>query len=565
MYSSKKSVQQLVGLLKAHELKQIVLSPGSRNSPITCSLANDPFFTCHTVVDERSAGFYALGIAQHTGKGVAVCCTSGTAVLNYAPAVAEAYYQRLPLVVITADRPAAWIEQMDGQTLPQPGVFNTLVKKSVQLPEIASEEDEWYANRLINEALLAMTHRACGPVHINVPLSEPLFEYETEQLPEVRKITRNQLPIVSEAVFLDYQKRFLKYKKTMVIAGQSVDPGMTDALNKLILMHDCVVLTEHISGIPPLYFFRNFDATLGAIPEEKLENYLPDLLITVGGHIISKRIKQILRAHPPKEHWHLSPSGEIVDTYQCLTEVVEADAVEFINYLSNHQRDPYIKKPFTLRWMYACVIPAPKVEFSDVMAVGALMKALPKDANLQLANSTSVRLAHLFRPLGQQRIYSNRGTSGIDGCLSTALGQAAVSPNPTFLLIGDLAFFYDMNALWNQQLSKNLRILLNNNGGGEIFHTLPGFKPSEAMEKYVVASHSWSARAWAEDRGFTYLSASDEQELTEQMPVFTAEGGDKPVLLEVFSSKEKNAEILQNYYNTLKQYMAENVNFTPRY
>jgi 2-succinyl-5-enolpyruvyl-6-hydroxy-3-cyclohexene-1-carboxylate synthase len=342
----------------------------------------------------------------------------------------------------------------------------------------------------------------------------------------------------------------------MVIAGQSFDSEMVHGLNILIEMHDCVVLTEHLSCIPPRYFIRNFDAMLYSIPEKEWKNYAPDLLITVGGHIVSKRIRQFLRANPPGEHWHVSPSGEIVDTYQCLTEVIEADASDFINFLSEHESDVPIQKPFTTRWRSGSMfLPEPKVAFSDVMAVGALMKALPEYANLQLANSTSVRLAHLFRLKGYQQVYSNRGTSGIDGCLSTAVGQAAVSQNLTFLLIGDLAFFYDMNALWNRQLSKNLRILLNNNGGGEIFHTLPGFKPSEAMEKYVIASHTWSAKAWAEDRGFAYLSVSNEQELNAQMPAFTAKEGDKPVLMEVFTSKEKNAEILQNYYNTLKQGM----------
>jgi 2-succinyl-5-enolpyruvyl-6-hydroxy-3-cyclohexene-1-carboxylate synthase len=553
MYSRKQNVQQLVSLLKAHEVNQVVLSPGSRNSPITYSLTNDKFFTCHTVVDERSAGFYALGIAQQTGKAVAVCCTSGTAVLNYAPAVAEASYQALPLVVITADRPAAWIDQMDGQTLPQPGVFNTLVRKSVQLPEVTSAEDAWYANRLINEALLEATHRGGAPVHINVPLSEPLFEYTEEPLPAVRKITRYQSPMAFTPDYIDYQKRFLTYRKPMVIVGQSVGADIAYGLNQLIDMHDCVVLTEHLSNIPHMYFIRNFDTLLGAIPETKWANYAPDLLITVGGHIVSKRIKQLLRTNQPKAHWHISPAGEIVDTYQCLTDVIEADAVEFVNYLSKHKKDIHIQKPFAMLWRSdSTQLPEPKVAFSDVMAVGALMKALPEKANLQLANSTSVRLAHLFRLKGCQLVYSNRGTSGIDGCLSTAVGQAAVSPGLTFLLIGDLAFFYDMNGLCNHQLSKNLRILLNNNGGGEIFQTLPGFEPSDAMEKYVVASHTWSARAWAEDRGFTYLSASNEQELHAQMTAFTSAEGNKPVLMEVFTSKEKNAEILQSYYDTLK-------------
>ena len=180
MYSNKKNVLQLAALLREYGIDHVVVSPGSRIAPLTQTFSQHPAFKCFTVVDERSAAFFALGLIQKINRPVAVCCTSGTALLNFGSAVAEAFYQQLPLLVISADRPAAWIGQMDGQTLPQPGIFNTLVKKSVQLPEPVTEEDEWYCNRLINEALLELNHYGKGPVQINVPLSEPLFEFTTE-------------------------------------------------------------------------------------------------------------------------------------------------------------------------------------------------------------------------------------------------------------------------------------------------------------------------------------------------------------------------------------------------
>ena len=192
MYTDKKNILQLVALLEAHGITKVVLCPGSRNTPIVHTLSNHPNFTCYAVTDERSAGYFAIGLALNGGKPAAVCCTSGTALLNLHPAVAEAFYQNVPLVVISADRPAAWIGQMDGQTVPQPGVFQTLVKKSVNLPEIHTEEDEWYCNRLVNEALLETNHHGKGPVHINVPISEPLFQFTVDTLPEVRVITRYQ-------------------------------------------------------------------------------------------------------------------------------------------------------------------------------------------------------------------------------------------------------------------------------------------------------------------------------------------------------------------------------------
>jgi 2-succinyl-5-enolpyruvyl-6-hydroxy-3-cyclohexene-1-carboxylate synthase len=454
-------------------------------------------------------------------------------VLNYAPAVAEAFYQKLPLIVITADRPAAWIGQMDGQTLPQPDVFKSLVRTSVQLPEIISAQDEWYANRLINEALLAATHRSFAPVHINIPLSEPLCDYGAEHLPQARKITR-QPRTTSRDDFAPYAKRFQSFQRPMIIAGQSVDAGVGQELDKLIEVSDCVVLTEHLSNISSQHCIRNFDAMLCAIPVEEAPRYAPDLLITMGGHIVSKRIKKFLRTHPPLEHWHVSTDGEIVDTYQCLTDAIEAEAAGFIRCLAEYPgSEP--RKPFSTIWRsFSDKLPEPEAEYSDLMAVGLLMKALPQDANLQLANSSSVRLAQLFSLTGNHRVYSNRGTSGIDGCLSTAAGQAAVSRHLTFLIIGDLSFFYDMNGLWNNHLSKNLRILLNNNSGGGIFHTLPGIEYSKAMD----APHSQSARAWAEDRGLAYLSASNAQELKSQIPVFTAKDSNKPMLLEVFIPRQ---------------------------
>jgi 2-succinyl-5-enolpyruvyl-6-hydroxy-3-cyclohexene-1-carboxylate synthase len=552
MYSSNKSVLQLVSLLKAHAARQVVLSPGSRNAPLIQSLACDPFFTCHTVVDERSAGFYALGLAQYTGERVAVCCTSGTAALNYGPAVAEAFYQQIPLVFVTADRPDAWIGQRAGQTLPQAGLFHSLVKKSVHLPQIASAEDEWYCNRLINEALLETTRRGCGPVHINVPLAEPLFVYEESRLPEARKIRLGRPP---SGAFGAYGARFLRFRRPMILAGQSAGGRLPVSLDKLSGAQDCVVLAEHLSNLSPSRYVCNFDALLHAVPEEALPDYAPDLLITFGGHVVSKRLWQFLRAHPPVEHWHVSADGEIADTYQCLTDVVEGEASRFVDCLAEQTRQPAPgRKAFAARWLAAsALIPEPEAEFSDLMAAGAFMKALPEGACVHLANSSSVRLAQLFRPVaGSLRIFSNRGTSGIDGCLSTAAGMSAVSKSLTFLLTGDLAFFYDLNALWNRPLSPKLRILLNNNGGGQIFYSLPGFGTSAIAERHIAVSHTENAGIWAERQGFVYLPVSGGPELLSRMPVFTAGEGDKPVLMEVFTRKEKNAEILRNYYASLK-------------
>lgn len=533
MYSNKKNVLQLVALLKAYNIKQIVISPGSRNSPLTHTFAMEPFFICHSVVDERSAAFYALGLIQALNEPVAVCCTSGSAVLNYAPAISEAFYQQLPLLVVTADRPECWIGQMAGQTIPQPGAYNSLVRKSVQLPEITTTQDEWYCNRLINEALHELNHYVKGPVQINVPLSEPLFEYTEAELPVVRKI--NHYKAKKEFNYSDYIQRFRAFSKCLIIVGQlPADNNLTSFLESLASKNVCVVLVEHLSNTRSDFFIGNFDRILST--SEDKGSLAPELLITVGGHIVSKRLGQFLRENPPAEHWHISEDGKIVDLYQHLTDVIEVNSDSFFQTLTNSLCN-ITNNPFCELWQeISRDIAVPSyTDFSSQMAVEMLMEKLPYNSALHLGNSLSVRYAQLFPLKRGVKVFCNRGTSGIDGCLSTAVGYAAVNPNLTFLLIGDLAFFFDMNALWNRQLSKNLRILVNNNGCGGIFHNLPGLNQSGAIDGYIAASHNMSARAWAESTGFIYLSASNKTELEENMKLFLKEDSDTPILLEAFT------------------------------
>lgn len=576
MYSEKRNVLQLVALLKAHDITHIVLSPGSRNSPLTHSFATDRDFTCYSVVDERSAGFFALGIIQAIGKPAAVCCTSGTATLNLGPAVAEAFYQQLPLLVITADRPAAWIGQMDGQTIPQSGLFRDLTRQSVQLPQIADEEEEWYCNRLINEAILSLDNEVKGPSHINIPLGEPLFGFNTPTLPLVRVI-RQSAPGYMIHKEDRYRERFGSYSKRMVIVGQLLPGnGLTEILEKLRKEWDVVVLAEQLSNIP-VKETSVFDTVLYAASEKELEELTPDLVITLGGHIVSKRLKQFIRSARIREHWHISPSGEVTDTFQRVTDIVRSDNETFLLYLT--ERLPCLEEKefsrvrefdetkdfreiknskeargFRDLWERACAsVSEPDVAFSDLYAAGALMHALPKNSSLQLGNSNSVRLAQLFDIPSSVRMFCNRGTNGIEGSLSTAVGYASSSGKLTFLLIGDLSFFYDMNGLWNNYSTRNLRILLNNNGGGEIFGMLPGLNKSEVLHEYIAAAHTTEAKAWAEQQGFLYLSAHNAGELEQQLPLFTDTDSEKPVLLEVFTSMEKNAEQIRLYYHKQKR------------
>lgn len=553
MYSDKKHILQLVALLEAHGVHQVVLCPGSRNAPLVHTLVAHPTFTCYSMTDERSAGFFAIGLALHGGRPAAVVCTSGTALLNLHPSVAEAFYQHVPLVVISADRPAAWIGQLDGQTVPQPGVFGSLVKKAVNLPEINTEEDEWYCNRLINEALLELNHHGKGPVHINIPISEPLFRFTATELPQVRIITRYQGLNVYDREYNELIDRLNRYNKRMIIVGQMNLIYLFEKRYSKLLYKQFAWLTEHIGnqtipGIP----VKNFDVALSSMPPQTMEKMVPELLITYGGHIVSKRLKTFLRENPPKEHWHVSADGEVVDLFGSLTTVIEMDPFEFLEKIANLLENKVPEYPRT--WEnYTKEIAEPTFAYSEMSAIGALIKSLPVQCALHLANSSVIRYAQLYPLNTSIEVCCNRGTSGIEGSLSTAIGYASASEKLNFIAIGDLSFFYDMNALWNTHFRSNVRILLLNNGGGEIFHTLPGLDMSGRSHKFVTAVHKTSARGWAEERGFLYQEVQDEEQLAVAMDLFTQpQTMDQPMLMEVFTNKNKDARLLKEYYQQLK-------------
>ena len=553
MFSDKKNILQLVALLKAHGINQAVLCPGSRNSPIVQTLANHSFFTCYAITDERSAGFFAMGLSLQNNSPVAVCCTSGTALLNLYPAVAEAFYQQIPLIVISADRPAAWIGQTDGQTIPQPEVFRSLVKKSVHLPEIHNEEDEWYCNRLINEALLELDHHGKGPVHINVPISEPLFQLTTEKLPEVRVIKRYSLSDFYNENSDKWTNLLNTFERRMLIAGQMPANCPLEAKTGEILCNQFTLFAEHTSNLPSFIpAVRNADTVLSALPEERRKELCPNLLITYGGNIVSKHLKKFLRSYPPQVHWHISGTGEIIDLFGVVTTIIEAEPYSFLNEsVIPRLTDPLRTLPanpttYSLQWKNLSErIPEPELPYSEPAAVGALLKRLPENSVLHLGNSSPLRYAQLFSIPDDIEVYCNRGTSGIEGSLSAAVGYASGSDKLNFVVIGDLSFFYDMNALWNGHIGNNLRILLLNNGGGEIFQTLSGLNMTEKTRPFVTGTHTTSAKGWAIERGFHYTAIHNSDELSESLRFFT-QPSTQPFLLEVFTEQAEDIRIFKN-------------------
>ena len=533
MYSVKTNVLELTALMKQHGITRAVLSPGSRNSPLNHTLASCPDILCTPVTDERSAAFTANGLCQALRRPVAACCT-------------EAYYQNLPLLIISADRPASAIGQMDGQTIVQPGSFHNYIRKEVTLPEPHDAESLWYCNRLINEALAELTHNGFGPVHINGPITEPLFDMSAPALPEVRSFVREQ----SRMAFLtpDMRNEWRKAKRVMIICGQSLPaPALEKSLRRAAGKGHAVIVCEHLANLSASMGEKGFIGTSDLVlAAPRTDDILaPDFVITVAGHVVSKRLKQYLRRVRPAAHWHVSPDGACPDLFRCLTRAVEADPAELIGLLADEPAD---RSPaFQDAWQKAGSAAAQRVadfrltEFTDLFVMRRFLEALPDGSALQLANSSPVRNAQYFPLPPDTEVCCNRGVNGIDGSLSTATGFALGSPRMTYALIGDLSFFYDQNALWKKSLPSNLRILLFNNGGGGIFHVLPGLD-SEHRDLYIAGSNGFSARHVAETFGLGYLSAKNAGELDAALKQFCGTGeGKAPLLLEVFTDIEKDA------------------------
>ena len=553
MYSNKRNVLQLAALLRAHGIRRIVIAPGSRNIPLAQTFTACPDFECYSVTDERSAGFFALGLALEGGRPAAVCCTSGSALLNIHPAVAEACYQQVPLLVISADRPAAWIGQMDGQTLPQPGVFGALVRRSADLPEVQTDEEAWHCNRLVNEALLELEHRAKGPVHINVPISEPLFDFSVMELPDERIIRRYDTLEGDEVKEL-LRSTLSACKRRLVICGQT-SPEDSMPTFPQAFVHCC----ESLCNSRRDSTIQHFDAILHAAAPEEQEALMPRLVITCGGHIVSKRLKQWLRRNPSLVHWHISPDGDTPDLFCHLSTVFEMKPADFFARLNQMPTLVTGESCEFIRLWHdreSAYHDAPSFGYSEMGAIEKLISLVQADrtqpVTLHLANSSAVRYAQLCPPDSRVTVRCNRGVNGIEGSLSTAIGYAAASSQINYIIIGDLSFFYDMNALWNGHIRDNVRILLLNNGGGEIFHALPGLKMSERTHEFVTAPHVTTAKGWAGERGFDYRAVRDETGLEGSLGWFTAPSIGQPRLLEVFTDKDEDVRLLKDYYHRLK-------------
>lgn len=536
MYSCIPNVNILTALLLSHGIREAVVCPGSHNAPLVHNL-NECGLRCQPVTDERSAGFVALGMALRLERPVAVCVTSGSALLNLLPAVAEAYYQQVPLVILSADRPAAWIDQLDGQTLPQPDALGRFVRKAVSLPEPTDDTQRWHCNRLVNEALLATSHRGGGPVHINVPISRDLHRFDCAELPRERVITRT----VASGLTLDsahpFIGDFMKARRRVILVGQlpqrtarAITPLLQQLARHCVLIHECL----------------GAEAALPC-PTDLLVGLEPDFILYLGRTLVSKPLRQWLRRQQAA-FWLVNQTGEVTDVSSYLTGLIEANETDVLHALA--ALEPTSDSGFLSAWISRrehALSHTKRVDlpWSQALAVRRF-EARMGEAIVCYANSSAVRLGNLFATRHRQ---CNRGVNGIEGSLSTAVGMALARPEETVCcVIGDLSFFYDQNALWVQGIGPNLRVLLLNNGGGGIFTRFDGLRQSGARERFIMATHHTSAQGICRSYGIDYRCVQDEAELEAGLDFLMQPGGDAPRLLEVFTQMEDDQNALNRIH-----------------
>ncbi|MEN6454360.1 MAG: 2-succinyl-5-enolpyruvyl-6-hydroxy-3-cyclohexene-1-carboxylic-acid synthase [Prolixibacteraceae bacterium] len=558
MISTKKHIRQLAAILLARGIGDIIISPGSRNGPLIHTFAGCGRFQCRNIVDERSAAYFALGLAQSTQKPVVLVCTSGTAALNYSSGIAEAFYLNLPLIVLTADRPPWWIGQAESQCIRQDHIYKEFTKKEVTLPVGESEKELWFAGRLINECLNMAVSGTKGPVHINIPVEEPLHDLLDEELPAVQVIQTTALqPTLTETELDRLASVFNGTGRVMILAGQQFpDTELESLLSALSEKTGTVILKEHLANLNHQTFCGSIDLLMSALKNDRMEDFRPELLITFAGQFVSKPLKQFLRNNKPFDHWHLTLSDEHVDTYHSLTRVINQNATLFFKQLLS--RIVLKNKTYLNRWKEKEQQVNQRrdqfiaqTEFCDLKAFSLIAHAIPENPVVHLGNSSPVRYALILDAVKGALYLGNRGTAGIDGSLSTTVGFASVSEKLNTIIIGDLSFFYDSNGLWNNYIGKNLRVIVINNRGGNIFSMIKGPEKSPAFSEHFFTENKIRAEGIAKTFGLSYYHAGNEEELKAALGHFYSPRQEQAALLEIFTDAPLNSRIFRGLFKAM--------------
>jgi len=545
-------------------ITQAIICPGSRNAPLTLAFSRHPNIECFSIPDERSAAFIGLGMAMKTKTPVVLICTSGSAAYNFAPAIAEAYFSHIPLIVITADRPQEWIGQLDGQTIYQENIFGKHVKKSFVFPSDYTHNDAvWHCHRITNEAINISSEFPQGPTHLNVPMREPFYPEDDETISysdEVKII--NTEVFKHELLRWNDVEKFDDFNKILIIGGQS---KFSHELNRLLLeiseKYNIPIISDIISNLNEV---ANAITSQDAFLKNKsiYDDLKPDLLITYGKSVISKNLKLFLRQTSPAQHWHIQSVGDVADTFQSLTKIVRCNPFEFFNFF-NKNKTLLADQSFFDLWQTENknTVAAlhnnlrESTEFSEFKAFKTVMDALPGHVDLHLANSMTVRYANLVGLENKKgiEVFANRGTSGIDGSVSTAIGAALTTERDVYLLIGDMAFFYDRNGFWHNYLPANLKIILFNNHGGGIFRMIDGPSRQPELKEYFETDQQLTAKHLANEFNLKYRSCSSFQKLEESL-FEIAQPTDCPFILEIETDPATNKKVYREVIGILSQF-----------
>lgn len=553
MYTEVKSYQILIALLKKYGVKHCVLSAGSRNVPFVHSVEEDPYFHCYSVVDERSAGYYALGLAQELNEPVVISCTSSTATCNYWPPVAEAFYQGVPIIVLTSDRDPEMLGQWEDQMIDQVGMYDRHVKKSVNLPIINNRNDEIYCQRLINEALLELNHNgSTGPVHINIPTNTYNRTFNVQKLPEVTRISRISLTS-EEKEWKEKIEKLKKTKRILVTCGQKsyISNELKENINVFFKKYNATIVVDYMSNLD---LEEGINTTICMdsryVSKDKVKELLPEIVISFGGQIFSGIKEQLRKFNGKFEHWLIQEDGHVVDLYKSITTIFECTPEIFfkrcLDEIEDKQNNDF--EYYNAFKKYADSIIIPEFEYSHIYAIKNVVERIPSNSVLHLSINDSIRITNFFKINKNIKTYANIGTHGIDGCLSSFLGQATASQKPSFLIIGDLAFFYDMNALRIKHIGKNVHILLINNHGGSEFY-FNSIWQNEASDLHTAARHNTTAEGWVKSNNFIYLSASNKETFEDNLPKFMDLNNDKPVVFEVFTEMSTDAKAIHDFFD----------------
>jgi len=562
----------LMDVMERNGVTEVVCSPGSRNAPLLIAAAARKSLHCNVVVDERSAAFMALGMALVSRRPVALICTSGTALLNYGPAVAEAYYQSVPLIVISADRPEQWIDQDDSQTLRQYEALSNYVKKSYQLPSWGNDDRElqWYANRVANDAMIEATSRRQGPVHINVRLGDPLGRKAERSVESPRVIEMITADAISDSKEIRNLGKRVAMSKVLLVAGfMPPDNRLHRSIEEFVRLPNVAAMTETLANLNIGEYDTAIDSVFTALPAERLDSMSPEIVISVGGSLVSRKLKEYLRRNSGVcEHWSVGWSHTTTDCFMSLTKRIEMDPALFFRQItgvakrttpdrvdeslsgygqvwrnygqiwSDMRRDAVLTKSIRFAEKYGD-------EWCELAALESVFKRIPSDANLFLSNGTVVRYAQILFEKSPHASYCNRGVSGIDGSISTAIGGAKAYKRMTVVVTGDMSMAYDVGSLALPDIPDSVRIIVIDNSGGGIFRFIPTTSELPEREEYFCTRPNLPLSCLAEGYGWDYVEVADNPALTSALDSFFQSG--KKRIMRVICDGERGAELLKEY------------------